>query len=479
VNNTWCPSDQRSSDPQAVYDIHRGVLLDVAQAQAFGGIAAREAGVDVAGEARCAGYDYLSNPRARELVEHVMDDRPIGHVLEHGRPGRPELADLAPDVLHHDHPSELHRTRTRMRGCDSRETDERTVTLTVRIDQSREVPCRRDERLRSTPMDLGFTASGRARRTRRLVLFASVFTVIGGCLVSESLSSSVARSPMARERSPATGWAPCNRNARNRTPSTFRPLSDARAAGLVTHQIEDRRYNARPFSLDGRSYAAANYYVPTTIELRRFHNAHTSLGEPVVQLNPYFRDVDGLDGLRRPSTDDLIQWAAHKWGIPENWLRAEFVQESYWNQFQLGDRASVIPRWYHSYPPQARVPGSDDVYQSLGITQVKWAPDGSVGAGSEPLRWKSTAFNLDYQAAMVRFYFDNPQGARSSWGDRTYVPCQAWNSIGGWFEPYPWRNPGQESYIRQVRQDLADVDWTAASFVHWTPHSFPPGIRFK
>jgi len=175
----------------------------------------------------------------------------------------------------------------------------------------------------------------------------------------------------------------------------------------------------------------------------------------------------------------LIQWAAHKWRIPEDWLRAEYVQESYWNGFQLGDEADVRASWYRLYPTQARVPGRPAAYQSLGITQLKWIPDGSVGAGTEPLRWRSTAFDLDYQAATVRFYYDNPGGKRSAWGDQSYVPCQQWNSIGGWFEPYPWGNPGQGGYVRKVRERLADREWERWSFASWTPSSLPPGIKFN
>lgn len=342
--------------------------------------------------------------------------------------------------------------------------------------------CRNPTPYRTTSDDMDPDLSAPARRgerARRLAMFAGAFAAVVGFLVWYSLASSPAQTRMIPERHRATAWAACNRNDRSKETSTFHPLSDARAASLVTHQAEDRRYNARPFLVGGRAYAAANFYVPTNAELHRFRHARTSLGQPVLQFNPYFRYVDGRDGLRRPSTDDLIQWVAHKWGIPEDWLRAEFVRESFWNQFQLGDEAPVSQQWYRAYPPQARVANTRDVYQSLGITQVKWAPDGSVGPGSEPLRWKATAFNLDYQAAMVRFYYDNPQDARSSWGDRSYVPCQPWNSIGGWFEPYPWENAGQESYVRQVRQHLANRDWTSSSFVHWTPSSFPPGIRFR
>lgn len=310
-------------------------------------------------------------------------------------------------------------------------------------------------------------------------MFALAFAAIGGYIVWNRVASSTARISMTRERHPRTGWAPCNRNAHDGKPSTFTPLSDAKAASLITRQPENRRDNATAYKIDDRRFAPANDYVPTTAQLRSFRRSRTSAGQSVLKLNPYLRYVDGRDGLRRPSTDDLIQWAAHKWGIPENWLRAEFVQESYWSQFQLGDQARVSARWYSLYPGQARVAHSRSVYQSMGITQVKWIPDGSVGAGTEPLRWESTAFNLDYQAATVRFYYDNPRDARSSWGDASYAPCQTWNSLGGWFKPYPWNNSGQKSYIDQVQQHLADHDWTKASFVHWTPSSLPPGLRFK
>ena len=318
-----------------------------------------------------------------------------------------------------------------------------------------------------------------ARWRRQLVAFGCAFLAVAGYLVWYTLAASSSPVVMATERAPSMAWAACNRNAHNRNASTYAPLPDAKAASLVTPQPEDRSFNDRPYTLHRVRYTAPNFYVPSTSQLRRFRASRTSARQPVVQFNPYFRYVDGHDDLRNPSTDDLIQWAAHKWGIPEDWLRAEFVQESYWNQFQLGDQASASPRGYRLYPSQARVPGSYDVYESLGLTQVKWIPDGSVGAGTEPLRWESTAFNLDYQAATVRSYYDNPAGARSSWGDRSYVPCDAWKSIGGWFEPYPWGNSGQQIYIGEVRQRLAGRDWTTSDFVHWTPSSLPPGINLK
>lgn len=313
----------------------------------------------------------------------------------------------------------------------------------------------------------------------RLVAFGCAVAAILGYLAWHHLALSNAKIAMAPERHAVAGWRACNRNARSGVKSTFRPLSDTEAAALVTHQPETRSYNSKPFSLAGHVHRAPNYDEPTEAQLQRFHRARTSTGQPITRFNPYLAYVDGRDGLRKPSTDDLIQWAAQKWGIPEDWLRAAFVQESFWNQYQLGDEASVSSRAYSEYPVQSRVSGSTSVYMSMGITQVKWAPNGAVGAGTEPLRWESTAFNVDYQAAMVRFYYDNPSGARSAWGDKSYAPCEAWNSIGGWFNPYPWGNSGQEKYTGQIRHNLADRAWLMSDFVHWTPSSLPPGVTVR
>jgi hypothetical protein len=283
---------------------------------------------------------------------------------------------------------------------------------------------------------------------------------------------------MRPERDPQTAWAACNRNADNSRSSTFVPLSDAAAAALVTPEPETRPDNGRPYIVGGQRFPAPNAYVPTIAQLARFRSSRTSLGQPVLLFNPYFRYVDGQDGLQDPSTDDLIQWSAHKWGIPEDWLRAEYAVESYWNQFQLGDEHTVPRSWYDLYPVQARVPHTLEVYRSLGIAQVQWTPDGAIGPGSNPLRWESTAFNLDYQAAMVRFYYDNPSGARTSWGDATYAPCEPWKSIGGWYRPYPWGNADQARYISSVRRALSDRRWSSASFEDWSA-SIPRGINVK
>jgi hypothetical protein len=230
------------------------------------------------------------------------------------------------------------------------------------------------------------------------------------------------------------------------------PLSDGDAAVLVTHRPENRPGNT-----------AANQYVPSDAELDAFQSA------PGI-FNPLTRYVTGQPGLDDPSTDDLIQWAAHKWGIPEDWLRAEYVQESGWHQNRGPNQGRGDPRQTSEseclrHPSFARIDSNGDghcdgAYESLGITQVKWRPSNSPHPGTEPLRWKSTAFNIDYQAATVRYYYDG----LCNWCGPGYSAGQAWNSIGAWFSPRPWLNSGQLTYIARVQRHLANRTWALPGF---------------
>jgi hypothetical protein len=224
-----------------------------------------------------------------------------------------------------------------------------------------------------------------------------------------------------------------------------RPLSDAQAAALVTRTPEVRPGNA-----------AANRYVPSTAQLAAFHAAQRRAGF----FNPLTAYVTGRPGIPDPSTDDLIQWVSHKWGIPTDWIRADLVVESDWYQGQRGDRTAVGPAAYRSYPPFSRIAGTADVYTSLGIAQVKWLPEAQIGIGTEPLRWESTAFNLDFFAASVRYYYDGYCG----WCTSGYSAGETWNSIGAWDSPEPWENALSRAYLRDVQLALALRAWTHGEF---------------
>jgi hypothetical protein len=149
-----------------------------------------------------------------------------------------------------------------------------------------------------------------------------------------------------------------------------------------------------------------NAQAPTAAELSAFHTARDSYGRTPAEYNPNFASVTGaaaLHGLR--STDDIIEWAAYKWGIPEDLVRGQMVMESGWSMLQKGDRRDWPTPVAHLYPELAAI-DADSVWESLGIAQIRWRHSVPWNPGVEPLRWQSTGFALDYSQALIRYYYD-------------------------------------------------------------------------
>jgi hypothetical protein len=235
-----------------------------------------------------------------------------------------------------------------------------------------------------------------------------------------------------------------------------KPLSDRAAAAQVTHVPEVRPANAR-----------ANNYRVTAADLRYFRSVKNPAGQTSVAFNHWNAYVDGRSTLRHPSTDDLIQWAAHKWGIPEDWIRAQVALESSWQMDLGGDLAQLPANWVSAYPASARSTlGPNEVYTSIGIAQIKWTPDNVFNPGTRFLRYKSTAFDLDYMGAEIRYYYDGD----ATWLGHGYHAGSQWLSMGAWNSPAPWNNAKQRWYIGVVQRDLRSRPWASPSFPNSVYH---------
>lgn len=278
----------------------------------------------------------------------------------------------------------------------------------------------------------------RRRRRRPAAIAVAALLVALGAAASIGLWHGLRAGRHARVLAPVSYpqllWAP---------PGTP-PLSDAAAAALVTPRPELRPGNA-----------AANAYVPSEAQLHAYYDAPDAQGRTRAQFSPLLGHVTGRPGLAHPTTDDLVQWAAHKWGIPEELLSAQVQLESGTRMDWLGDLAAVSPVVYAQYPSRARVPGGRYVYESMGMAQIKWVPDGTVGAGTEPLRWQSTAFDLDVLGATLRYYYDGDCG----WCGAGYTAGQGWGSVGAWYSPTPWGNHGAKRYVGSVKRVLRNREW--------------------
>ena len=168
-----------------------------------------------------------------------------------------------------------------------------------------------------------------------------------------------------------------------------------------------------------------------------------------------------VDGNFVGTTDEILQWAACKWGIDEDVVRAQIAKESWWDQRNLGD-------WW-SYPadqcPPGHGPGQDgqpgQCPQSVGIGQVRY----TTGDEAFPAVEDSTAMNVDVTYAIWRACFEG----KEYWLNhvergRDYTPGDMWGCVGRWFSGR-WYTTAANEYIAAVRDYLHRRIWAHPDFL--------------
>ena len=162
-------------------------------------------------------------------------------------------------------------------------------------------------------------------------------------------------------------------------------------------------------------------------------------------------DRPRITGNYKGTTDEIIQWAACKWGWSDNIVRAQAVVESHWHQLTQGDFES---RAGGHCPYDI---STDPCPTSFGIIQVRWyfhpSVSSSTAAGtSYPAIRTSTAFNLDLELAEMRGCYDG----RSTYLGNTRGDL--WGCLGVWFSG-AWHTSGGDGYASRVRSELAAKQW--------------------
>lgn len=137
-----------------------------------------------------------------------------------------------------------------------------------------------------------------------------------------------------------------------------------------------------------------------------------------------------VDGAFAGTTDVIIQWAACKWGIEVDVVRAMAFQESGWHQDVVGPKGTV------------------------GLLQIK----PSAHPNTLPAARTSTAFNLDYGLAWWRTCYE---------GGFAWVPASArgdaWGCVGLWYAGQ-WRTEAALGYMALVMRHVVEHPWLRRSF---------------
>ena len=181
------------------------------------------------------------------------------------------------------------------------------------------------------------------------------------------------------------------------------------------------------------------------------------------------------------TTDEIIQWTACKWGIDEDWVRAQIVNESNWQQTATGDFTTdsnaCAPGFpIGTYPPQYNGDSEhrNECPESIGLGQVRWLYHQSAFADDNAV--KSSAYNLDYTYAVWRECFEG----RFGWlndveGRGDYAAGDAKGCLGVWFSGR-WYTDAAQQYIARFDSTLGNRTWDQQGFPAATPDGGTPTI---
>ncbi len=162
------------------------------------------------------------------------------------------------------------------------------------------------------------------------------------------------------------------------------------------------------------------------------------------------------------TTDQIIQWAACKWGMDEDVLRAQAVTESYWFQNAGGD-VTTDPNSCTPVYPIGTYNGVNNVCpESVGLLQVRWNYHTSAFEDNNAVF--STAYNIDYYGSVWRTCYDGGYGwLNDVEKGATYAAGDSDGCLGVWFAGR-WRTAPALEYITNVKSNLTNRVWESTSF---------------
>ena len=229
-------------------------------------------------------------------------------------------------------------------------------------------------------------------------------------------------------------------------PSSY-PISDSAAAAKV---VLNPGFEPRPGNY------VPNHRIPSSGEL--------ALVGTLNWLNSHGNGLLGkATGNYTGTTDEILQWAAYKWGFDPDITRANAVTETHWDQYDIGDIGNGV---------------------SLGILQIKSRDcagtcnpvslegfNTSFVTNPSCLSYNYTAFAADYKLAYQRACMDGSIGYLASQtptsGYPTYTnatgSARLWGCIGDWYSGN-WYDSGAISYIADVKNNLNTKAWLQPGF---------------
>lgn len=200
-----------------------------------------------------------------------------------------------------------------------------------------------------------------------------------------------------------------------------------------------------------------------------------------------------VTGHHTGTTDESIQWAACKWGLADDLLRAIAFRESGWFQYEVYSSGRCVPQ--HGCGDMVLTPDPEsETYcghlsaagydyeadygrgvcpRTFSIVGVKswqapaWGRMPANQNGTFPFSRDSTAFALDYLGAFLR-------GCDEGWvwwlrnGTGHYTQGRIWGCVGVWYAG-EWQSGEARRYQGLVHQTVVERPWLDPEFADQRP----------
>ena len=287
------------------------------------------------------------------------------------------------------------------------------------------------------------------RPTASTLNYAAGTTIANASIIPLSSSGKICIHTLATTDIVAdiTGWFPAGSDFSPRTPARLLDTRTTTTSGGSNGSGGSSHFSTLPVGAALPSGAECAARVRPAAESRPANAGANSVRGSRANANNRtdWGGFDRVDGDFAGTTDEIIQWAACKWGIDEDIARAQVVKESYWYQSANGDNG-----------------------ESWGLGQVRDTAHQSAFQYEVNAR-TSSAYNLDYTYASWRACYEGAYGwLNGAERNGTYAAGDVWGCLGVWFSGRWYVN--NDAYLNQpgdsVRWHLENRTWETPQFVN-------------
>lgn len=170
--------------------------------------------------------------------------------------------------------------------------------------------------------------------------------------------------------------------------------------------------------------------------------------------------IGRITGHFTGTTDEIFQWAAAKWGLPDNLIRTVAYLESGWHQSEYGDLVLNRAQCPRGFRPPCPV--------TFGITGTK----STSWPGIYPWNRESTAAAADVLGGWLRGCYEGWVWWLRDHGNRshgTYRAGDIWGCVGAWssgnwLDGSPAKLGTGANYVHVAQQVYKERPWLTPGF---------------